>query len=85
MTGLEDGFDMQVIIIVVTITIAYSVYRGTDDGIRVLSNINMSLALILVTFVLLVGPTRFILEMAIVSIGHITSNFVRMMTWADPL
>jgi BCCT family betaine/carnitine transporter len=85
MTGLEDGFDMQVIIIVVTITIAYSVYRGMDDGIRVLSNINMSLALILVTFVLLVGPTRFILEMAIVSIGHITSNFVRMMTWADPL
>ena len=86
MTGLEDGFEMQAIIIfIVTITIAFSVYRGMDGGIRLLSNINMSLALILVTFVLLVGPTRFILEMAIVSIGHITSNFVRMMTWADPL
>jgi BCCT family betaine/carnitine transporter len=86
MTGFEDGFDMQAIIItLVTITIAYSVYRGMDDGIRVLSNINMSLALVLITFVLLVGPTRFILEMAIVSIGHISSNFIRMMTWADPL
>lgn len=86
LTGLEDGFGMQAIIItLVTSTIAYSVYRGMDDGIKVLSNINVSLALILILFIFVAGPTRFILEMSIVSIGHIASNFVQMMTWADPL
>jgi BCCT family betaine/carnitine transporter len=86
LTGLEDGFGMQgVIITLVTVTIAYSVYRGMDDGIKVLSNINVSLAFLLIVFILLTGPTRFIVEMGVVSVGHITTNFIKMMTWSDPL
>ena len=85
-TGLQDGFFMQLVIVsLVTATIAYSVYRGLDDGIKVLSIINAVLALILITFVLVIGPTRFILEMGIVSVGHMLQNFVKMTTWADPL
>ena len=85
-TGMEDGFLMQATIIsLVTGTIAYSVYRGLDDGIKVLSTINAVMAIILVTFVLIVGPTRFILEMGVVSIGHLFQNFIKMTTWADPL
>ncbi|MCS5574217.1 MAG: BCCT family transporter, partial [Pseudomonadales bacterium] len=80
------GFFMQLVIVsLVTATIAYSVYRGLDDGIKVLSIINAVLALILITFVLLIGPTRFILEMGIVSVGHMLQNFIKMTTWADPL
>ncbi len=86
LTGLEDGFFMQLVIVfLVTLTIAYSVYRGLDDGIKVLSIVNAVMALILITFVLLAGPTRFILEMGIVSVGHILQNLIKMTTWTDPL
>ncbi len=85
-TGLEDGFSMQLMIVALaTATIAYSVYRGLDEGIKVLSLINAVMALILIAFVLLTGPTRFILEMGVVSVGHLMQNFIKMTTWADPL
>ena len=84
-TGLEDGFTMQVVIVALaTFTIAYSVYRGLDEGIKVLSIVNAVMALILITFVLLAGPTRFILEMGVMSIGHLLQNFIKMTTWTDP-
>ena len=85
LTGLPDGFQMQlVIVILATGLIAYSVFRGLDKGIKVLSIINACLALVLVSYVLGVGPTRFILEMGVTSIGHVLQNFVKMITWTDP-
>ncbi len=83
---LEDGFGMQLtIMILATLLIAYSVYRGLDKGIKVLSLINATLVLVLIGFVFLVGPTGFILEMGVVSLGHLAQNFIKMMTWTDPL
>lgn len=84
-SGLPDNFTMQLIIMILaTLLIAYSVYRGLDKGIKVLSVINASLALIFIAFVLLVGPTGFILEMGVASVGHVAQNFIRMTTWTDP-
>jgi BCCT family betaine/carnitine transporter len=86
LTGMEDGFAMQAVIIsLATSLIAYSVYRGLEKGIKVLSVINIILAMILVLFVLIVGPTRFILEMGVASVGIVVQNFFRMITWSDPL
>jgi BCCT family betaine/carnitine transporter len=73
------------VILLVTSLIAYSVYRGLDRGIKVLSIINAVLALLLILFVLIVGPTTFILEMGVMSIGKVAQNFILMMTWTDPL
>ena len=85
LTGLPDNFGMQLIILTVaTSLIAYSVYRGLDKGIKVLSVINATLVLVFIAFVLLVGPTTFILEMGITSLGHMLQNFIRMSTWTDP-
>ena len=86
LTGLPDDFRMQlVILILATSLIAYSVYRGLDKGIKVLSLINASLVLLFIAFVLVVGPTAFILEMGVTSIGHMFQNFIKMTTWTDPL
>ncbi len=83
---LPDDYRTQLgVMLVVTLLIAYSVYRGLDKGIKVLSVINAVLALVLIAFVLVVGPTRFILEMGVVSVGHIAQNFIAMITWSDPL
>jgi BCCT family betaine/carnitine transporter len=43
------------------------------------------LALILIAYILLIGPTLFILEAGVTSIGTVTTNFLRMLTWTDPL
>ncbi len=59
--GFEGGIPAQIAIIIVVTSIALiSVVRGLDGGVKVLSNINMSIAGLLVLFVLLVGPTAVI-------------------------
>jgi len=86
LTGIRDGIGLQsLIIFLATALIALSVYRGLDRGIKLLSNINACLALVLIVFVLLAGPTKFILEMGLVSVGNVIQNFPTMLFWTDPL
>ena len=86
LTGLPDDFRMQLgVLTACTSLIAYSVYRGLDKGIKVLSVINAILVLIFLAFVAIVGPTTFILEMGVTSLGHVLQNFIKMATWTDPL
>ena len=60
--GLPVGTTSQVILITVITAIALvSVVRGLDGGVKILSEINMGLAALLLIFVLLVGPTLAIL------------------------
>ena len=84
--GIEDGFGLQVsVIILATALIAISVYRGLDQGIKTLSNVNAALALLFIVYIALVGPTSFILEMGVTAVGTVIQNFSRMITWTDPL
>ena len=53
--GIDDGLLTQIIIIVVvTLLAVVSVVRGIDGGVKVISNINMLLAIVLIVFVALV-------------------------------
>jgi len=53
--GIDSGLTTQIIIIVVvTLLAVVSVVRGIDGGVKVISNINMLLAIVLVVFVALV-------------------------------
>lgn len=63
LTGIESGFGLQLMIIVlVTFLAGVSVVRGLDKGVKILSNINMLVAMFLLGFVLLAGPTAAILR-----------------------
>ena len=56
--GLEVSTSTQVIVIIlVTCAALVSVWRGLDGGVKVLSEINMVMALLFFLFVLLTGPT----------------------------
>ncbi len=62
--GLEYLFGMAnnntskvVLITAITAIALISVYRGLDGGVKVLSEINMGLAMLLLLFVVIVGPT----------------------------
>ena len=86
LSGVGEGLELQIgIIAVVTLIISISVYRGLDRGILVFSNANTILAFVFILFVLTVGPTMFILEMGITSLGVMASEFITMLSWADPL
>ncbi|MEX3315737.1 BCCT family transporter [Sulfitobacter sp. PS-8MA] len=56
--GLEISTTAQVVIIILVTAVALiSVWRGLDGGVKVLSEINMGIAVLFFLFVLLVGPT----------------------------
>ncbi len=60
--GLPMGNTTEVLLITGITSIALiSVLRGLDGGVKILSEINMGLAFLLLAFVLLVGPTLAIL------------------------
>ncbi|MCJ2375469.1 BCCT family transporter [Vibrio sp. ZSDZ34] len=67
-----------------TAIFAYSSFAGLEKGIKVLSNINFWGAMLLLAFVLVFGPTIFILETGLDSLGRMMSNFFVMATWAEP-
>jgi len=56
--GIENNVTTQIgIIVLVTAIALFSVVRGLEGGVKVLSNVNMGLALLLLLFVFLTGPT----------------------------
>lgn len=60
--GLGTGNSMLILLIIVITLIAIgSILRGLDGGVRVLSEINMGLAALLLVFVIVMGPTWAIL------------------------
>ncbi|WNF38427.1 BCCT family transporter [Bacillaceae bacterium IKA-2] len=60
---------------VVTATFVISASTGLMKGIRVLSNINMRVFVIITIFVFIVGPTTYILNLSTESLGVYLSNF----------
>ena len=84
--GIESSFGLQVGVVgLCALLFSASVYVGLERGIKRLSNVNMALTKTLLVFVLLAGPTLFILKMATNSVGLLVYQFVRMNTWTDPL
>jgi len=83
--GIPQSTISQVaVLLVCTAIFAYSSYAGMEKGIKLLSNINFWGAMGLLAFVFIMGPTVFMLETGLDSIGRMLSNFFVMATWAEP-
>jgi len=83
-TGWEANFGLEFGVVVVSVIMfATSVWLGLKKGIKRLSDINMWLAFVLLAYVLFVGPTIFLLNTSMNSIGLVAQNFIRMNTWTD--
>ncbi|MGD6842340.1 BCCT family transporter [Bacillus infantis] len=75
--GITNSAWVQIIIIVVlTALFLLSSTTGLDKGIKYLSNLNLSLALIIMLFVFIAGPTVFILNTFTQGIGDYMTNFI---------
>lgn len=83
--GLPRNITMQIVVLLITTMIfAYSAYQGLKGGIQKLSNINFYLAVAFLLFVLVVGPTVFILNTGLEAIGRSITEMPRMMTYVEP-
>lgn len=83
--GLSYVFDMPntlttqlVIIAVVTVLFMLSAQTGLQRGIKYLSNLNMILAFTLLFFLLLLGPTHFIMTVFPSTFGYYIQNLPTM-------
>ena len=83
--GIERSFSLEVAVMFLCMFLfAGSVYLGLRKGIRTLSDINLVIGLCLLLFILVVGPTAFLLKTSLNSVGVLFQNIVRMNFWTDP-
>ncbi|GAB2682760.1 BCCT family transporter [Thalassiella azotivora] len=82
--GVEESRVTQILIILVVTAIAtISVAVGLDRGIKRLSNLNIVVAVGLLFFVLVTGPTLFLLQGTIESVGTYLSWLPELAFWND--
>ncbi|ACB84203.1 BCCT family transporter [Natranaerobius thermophilus] len=83
--GLPDGFNITLIIVIIaTILYMISSVVGLDKGIQALSKLNMFIALILMVFMLIMGPTSYIFNIFTSTIGTYTNRLLEMSLDTNP-
>ena len=80
--GFSAGTQLGLIALI-TLVSAASVGSGLERGIKLLSNVNLLAALLLLVFVLLAGPTLFLLENLVESTGHYLQNLIALGSWTE--
>jgi len=88
--GLNYLFDVSIstnvqvlLIVVITGFATISVMSGLDKGVKRLSELNMGLAALLLLFILIAGPTIYILSGFTQNIGFYLENLPQMSMWTE--
>ncbi len=82
--GIPQSTLVQMLLILaITLIATWSVVRGIDSGIKLLSQINVYMAVGLMLFVLLMGPTLFIMKALMENIGFYLQNLPQLSTWNE--
>lgn len=74
-----------IVIFAVALLFVSSSYLGLDKGMARLADINTYYAIFFVLFLLIVGPTSFILNSTTNSVGTVMTHFFEMSLWTDPI
>jgi BCCT family betaine/carnitine transporter len=83
---IERSFALDAFVIVIwTAIFGTTVYLGMEKGIKRLADANVYLGFFLLAFVLVFGPTVFILDTFSNSLGLLATNFFRMSFYTDPV
>lgn len=89
-SGLTAVFDLQpsqglqlLVVVLVTLVACLSVAMGLDRGIKRLSEINILLAILVMIFMWIVGPTLFITSGIVQNIGSYLQNLPWMAFWTE--
>ena len=75
----ENSFSLQMVVIAVVMSLAiFSAISGVGKGVKILSELNLTLAFCLLIFVLVAGPTLYLLSTFSDNIGTYLSNLVQL-------
>ncbi|MEL7037092.1 MAG: BCCT family transporter [Cyanobacteria bacterium J06592_8] len=84
LVGLPDSTWFQVILIaIITGFATMSVVSGLDSGVKFLSEVNIYIAAVFMLFVLLVGPTLFIVNSMVENLGYYLSILPSLSFWTE--
>jgi choline/glycine/proline betaine transport protein len=82
--GIADNSTIQIILIgSITSLATISVVLGLKKGIKRLSELNMGIALILMIFVFVCGPTIYLINSFLSNIGMYTSQLIELSFWTE--
>ncbi|WP_378941928.1 BCCT family transporter [Paracoccus sp. R86501] len=83
---LENGTWLRLAILAALTAVATaSIVAGLDKGVKILSNVNIGMAVGLMVFVLVTGSTLFLLRGMVETVGLYLSNLPRLAFWNDML
>ncbi len=83
--GMTPSFSLQVSILLVSALLAgVTVYLGLKKGIKRLSDLNVVIALGMVVYGALCGPTASLLDIFTNAFGKMLGNFWNMTFWTNP-
>jgi BCCT family betaine/carnitine transporter len=78
-------FHMNLVVIGLSVAIfATSVWLGLKRGMKTLSDLTLVLTFVFLAYVLIVGPTNFLVRSSVNSVGVMLQNYIRMNFWTDP-
>ena len=82
---LENNLQLQIVVLLSWVLLfSFSVFRGLDKGIKLLSDLNIALLFLFLLVMFNVGTFTDIVKMEMNSVGLYFQNFARMSTWTDP-
>lgn len=84
--GITTSFVLMVGVLIGT-AVLYSITSllGIEKGMRKISDWNVYFCIALLLFILIAGPTQYILNSLVNSLGLLSKEFVRMTLWTDPV
>lgn len=84
--GIEATFTVNLIVLLL-VAVIFSVTSiiGIEKGMKKLSDLTMYLMIVLIAFIFIFGPTKFIAQEFTYSIGKMLSNYVDMSFFTDPV
>ncbi|QUH24944.1 BCCT family transporter [Serpentinicella alkaliphila] len=86
MLGIPESFQLQLITLTIfTSLISITVYAGLQKGIAKLADLNTYIAYFLLIFVFIAGPSIYILNLWVNSLGLMFNDFIRLSLWTDPI
>jgi choline/glycine/proline betaine transport protein len=84
LTGLPNTLWVQVVLIgIITGAATISVVLGLDKGVRVLSELNMRLAMVFLIAMILIGPTIFLFDGFVQNTGTYLQKLLEVSTWTE--
>jgi choline/glycine/proline betaine transport protein len=82
-TRSPNDVAMLVLIAVISAVATLSVVSGVGKGVKILSELNLWLSIAILVFLIVFGPTRYLLNLFLQSTGDYLAHVVPLSMWAD--